>query len=162
MKRLNINYMDKTYIPTLYYICDVRDLNSIINDNILKRGYIMNQVNGKMLNIIYLTRFKKMNLNEYKEFNYCVIKLDKNKLSQNYKIQNYDFFIHSKQEHKPKSDIGRIKPVEFTEIILKDIKNIDKYILSIDFIDNSLLYIIDVEILKSLNKKNIKILNNGK
>ena len=113
----------------------ISNLYSILVDNVLKRSWFQNPVNDKFINIVSLTRFKKLNLIHYKEFCDCVIELDKNKLSQNYKIYKYDFFIHAKQEDKPKWDINRISPFEFEEMVLKDINFIDKYILSINFLN---------------------------
>ena len=154
------SYLDSNHAP-LYHICGIHSLYDILKDNILKKGYFENPLNGEFLHMVSLTRYKKLNLNYYKEFCECIIELDKNKLSQNYKIYKYDFFIHAKQEDKPKSNINRNKPIEFEEMILNDILNIDKYILSIDFINNS-LSIISNELLSLLTMKNIKILNNGK
>ena len=154
------DYLADNYAP-LYHLTMVNDLYDILKRNILKRNkFTITIMNGEY-NIISLTRTKNFNF-LYNQLCDCIIELDKNKLSQNYKIYKYDFSINSKQEDKAKSNIHRKLPFESEEIILKDIKNIERYILSINFLNNSIYDSKSISIIKLLENKNIKILKNGK
>lgn len=57
---------------------------------------------------------------------------------------------------------NRKEPFEYEEIVLKDIINIKKYILSINFIEDSMFSPLFPKVCDILDKNKIKILINGK
>lgn len=78
-------------------------------------------------------------MNYYKNELNIILCLDKNKLIiDRYKLYPYDFFIHSGKESLSKSNINRKLPFEFEEACIDNIKNIDKYIIYVDFLNGSL------------------------
>jgi hypothetical protein len=158
-KFIDESYLLSNYSP-LYHLTDVYFLDSIIDDNCLKVGWVDNHFFGKSMKIISLTRNPKMNLSHYKDFD-VIIELDKNELIKNgYKIYPYDFFIQSKKEDLPKSNKDRKSPFEFEEAITKDVSNISKYIISVNFLGNSIFEIPSLS--KKIKEKNIKVYKNGK
>jgi hypothetical protein len=77
-----------------------------------------------------------------------------------YKFYPYDYFIHSGKETYSKSSIYRFEPFEFEEASVDNIIDIDKYIIYVDFIEDSLFDSPDsINILK---KKNIPIYEAGR
>jgi hypothetical protein len=154
------SYLESNIAP-IYHLTTYWSLESILEDNVLKTGWIDNPIFNKKMKIISFTRESKLNISHYKNDLDIVICIDKNKLiSDGYKILPYDFFINNKDELYPKSDIRRSKPFEFEEVSLKDIINFDKYIISVDFLKKSLYRSYkSVNILKS---KNIKIYEEGR
>jgi hypothetical protein len=81
-------------------------------------------------------------------------------LLDGYKLYPYDYFIQSGKEIHTKSNILRSKPFEFEEASNVDIINIDKYIIYVDFLEDSLFdSSTSINILK---KKNIPIYEAGR
>ena len=154
------SYLDSNFAP-LYHKTNTYDLYHIIISNVLKMTNFENIYSGKVIKMVSLTRNKNLNLDYYKPYLDVNIKLDRNKLMKKYKIIQYDFFIHNNKENKPKSNIFRSSPFEFEEIILKDVKNILEYIISIDFLNDSIIDKQIADIIPILRSKNIIIYNNG-
>jgi hypothetical protein len=153
------SYLDSNFAP-LYHRTTTYGIFDIISSDVLKMTDFENLFNGDKIKMVSLTRNKNLNLDYYKPFLDVIIELDVNELRKKYKILKYYFFIHSKKEDKPKSNIYRQEPFEFEEIILKDVKNISDYIISVNFEDNSILDRQVASIIPILRNKKIKIYNN--
>ena len=160
-KFIEESYLKSNKAP-LYHFTTLNGFLNIIENNIIRVGEYDNIFKGGNIKFISLTREGKLDLNHYKIDIDIRLELDKNELSKKYKIIPYDFFIQSGKENKPKSNIKRKEPFEFEEIILEDIKNIDKYIISVNFRNDSIFDKPVGKILKILKHKNIKIYENGK
>ena len=160
------NFIDESYLESnnapLYHYTTTYQFIEILESNILKMSTFDNPVNGNKIKIVSLTRNKNIDLSYYKPYLDVIIELDKNKLLKKYKILPYDYFIQSGREDKPKSNINRKEPFEFEELVLNDVKNIDKYILSVNFRNDSIFDKPVGKILDILKSKNIKIYENGK
>ncbi len=112
-------YLTSNNAP-LYHFTSTFPFNEIIREDKIKVGYYENSYYDKKLYVVSLTRDK--NFTNYRKSN-IRFELDKNKLKNNYKIIPYDYFIHSKIEKYPKSNLKRVKEIEFEEIILDDKNN---------------------------------------
>jgi hypothetical protein len=77
-----------------------------------------------------------------------------------YKLYPYDYFIQSGKEVHSKSNILRNEPFEFEEASVRDILDIDKYIICVDFSEGSLFD--SSESINILKKKNIPIYEAGR
>jgi hypothetical protein len=121
------SYLKSNDAP-LYHFTSSFVLNEILLSNKITVGYYKNPYLKDFFYFVSLTRTK--NFENYRTANLS-IELNKDKLKNNYKIVPYDYFIHSKMEKYPKSNINRIKEYEFEEIILNDIENLNKYISAI-------------------------------
>lgn len=159
------DYIIDSYLETnnapLYHRTTTYGFLEIIKSNTLKMTEFDNIYQDSIIHMVSFTRNKNLNLDYYKPFLDVVIEIDREKLKDNYKIIKYDFFIHNKMEDKPKSNINRIEPFEFEEIVIKDISNIDRYIISVNFENNSLMDKQVASLIPILREKNIKIYNNG-
>lgn len=142
-------------LPPLYHFTSHYTLNNILRTNILNVGYYENPLNSKKIKFVSLTRNKFFK--DYRNSN-VRIELDKNKLSNNYKIIPYDYFIHSKIEKYPKWNTNRKEKYEFEEIILKDITNLNLFILSLDFNNIEYYYKSEYDISLYNKKYNLDIL----
>lgn len=132
------SYLESNYAP-LYHLTTNWILESILEINKLNVGWIENPFFNKKMEIISFTRNQNLNLTYYKDDINVIIKIDKNKLiKRGYKIYPYDFFIQSKKEIYPKANIKREMPFEFEEAVIVDIKNIMDYIISVNFLEDSL------------------------
>lgn len=152
---INEIYLDSGIAP-LYHSTNTYYLNDILDENILKVGWFENPYLGKSIQMISLSRNKN-----YKSDNNVILELDKNKmLIDGYKIIPYDYFIHSMVEYYPKSSLKRKSKFEFEEIVLTDITEIDRYILSINFMGDSMFT--NPQLINKIIDKNIKILDNGR
>ena len=156
---LDESYLDSNNAP-VYHFTSIDQFISIIKSNILKVDIYDNIFRDENIKFVSLTRNKNFNMEHYRIDIDIRIELDSYLLKQRYKIIPYDFFINQKSEENPKSSINRKSPFEFEEIILTNIKDIKKYIISIDFQNDSILDRKVSEILPELS--NIKIYNNGK
>lgn len=125
------SYLKSNDAP-LYHFTSSFVLNEILLSNKITVGYYKNPYLKDFFYFVSLTRNK--NFENYRTANLS-IELNKDKLKNNYKIIPYDYFIHSKMEKYPKSNMNRIKEYEFEEIILNDIENLNKYISAINFSD---------------------------
>ena len=152
------SYLDSNHAP-LYHFTTIWHLKDILETNKLSVGYYDHLVNGEKTKIVSLTRDKNFNIN-YKEFEVKIC-LDKQKLISNFKINPYDFFSVSKGDLK-KWDLNRINPFENEEVINYDIKNINKYILYIDFFNIDYIYPYLRDIKFYINKYNIECRINEK
>lgn len=152
------SYLESNFAP-LYHFTSSLILKEILLSDQIDIGYYDNPFNKQNIKFVSLTRNKIFK--NYRDSN-IRIELDKNKLKNDYKIISYDYFIHSQQEIYPKSNLKRKKEFEFEEIVLKNISNLHKYILSIN-IDNvdsfyGLKYFLILYIDKyNLNEMSIKI-----
>lgn len=155
------SYLDSNFAP-LYHHTTTHSFYNIMSENILKTSEIEHPFKSKKVKMVSLTRNSNLDISYFKAFLDVVIELDRNKLNKKYKIIPYDFFIHTKKEILPKSNIKREKEYEFEEIIPTDIKNISEYIISINFKDDSIMDRQVASILPTLKDKNIIIYNNGK
>ncbi len=153
------SYLESNHAP-LYHYTDIYGFNDIIKSNTLKVGIYDNIFKDKKIKMVSLSRNKNVDFGYYKYFMDVIIELDKNKLMKNYKIIPYDFFIHTNKENRTKDDLLRKSPFEFEEIILTDVKDILKYIISVDFKNKTFLNA--NETIPILDKNNIKIYINGK
>jgi hypothetical protein len=155
------SYLDSSKAP-LYHYTNIYTFYKILNDNKLNIGFFENPFLDKNIKFISLSRDPNLNLSYYKIDLDVIIELDNNKLRNNYKLIPYDYFVRSGKTEYTKSDLRRKDPFEFEEIILKDIENIKSYILSVNFLDDSILLPIFVNILPILKENKIKILKDGK
>jgi len=155
------SYLDSNNAP-LYHYTNIIQFIDIFEKNILNRGDFENPINKENLKIVSLTRNPKLDMSYYKFDLDVVLELNKDLLMKNYKIIPYDYFINKGVEDNPKSSLKRKEPFEFEEIILSDVSNLDRYLISINFINNSIFYKDILNILPKIKDKNIKIYNNGK
>jgi hypothetical protein len=154
------SYLESNYAP-LYHFTDYWSLESILEDNEIKVGWVDNPFLDNSKKIISFTRNKDLDMSHYKNDLDIVICLDKNKLIlDGYKLYPYDFFIQSGKESMSKSNLERKYPFEFEEASILDIKNIDKYLISVDFKRGTLFD--SVKSVKILKKKNIPIYEDGR
>ena len=105
-------------------------------------------------NILSLTRDINFRLDH--RDNEVIICLDKNKLLNNYKIIPYDFYIQTNKEVYKKWEIGRNR-FENEEILYKEIKDLNKYILYIEFLNIDIYNEYKIQILNYIKKYNIEI-----
>lgn len=156
------SYLDSNHGP-LYHYTTTYQFIDILESNTLKVSQFESPVKGKKekVKIVSLTRNKDFDFSYYKPYLDVIIELDKNELLKKYKILPYDYFIQSGRDDKTKSNPDR-KFFEFEEIILTDIINIDKYILSVNFRNDSIFSNPVAKILPILKNKNIKIYVDGK
>lgn len=148
------SYLDSNNTP-LYHFTDSWTLvNMILEDNSLKIGNFKNPTEMGDKNILSLTRDVNFKL-EHRD-NEVMICLDKNKLLNKYKIVSYDFYIHTKKDNHKKWEIDR-KRFENEEIIYTEIKDLNKYILSIKFIDVNIYNEYKKQLSKFIDKYNLKI-----
>ena len=90
-----------------------------------------------------------------------ILCFDKNKmLLDGYRLYPYNYFIQSGKEYYPKSNVLRSNPFEFEEATNVNITNIDKYIMYVDFLGESLFD--SSESINILKKKNIPIYEAGR
>jgi hypothetical protein len=161
IKKFNIFTIEEAYLESnlapLYHHTTTYNFINIINDNKFENPFKLDKIK-----MVSLSRSKYLDLSYYKFHLDVVIELDRIKLSENYRIIPYDFFIHSKKEDKPKSSLERISPFEYEEIILEDINNIMDFIISINFKEDSILDRQIASIIPILSKKNITLYSNGK
>lgn len=158
IKPFDESYLESNYAP-LYHITDVYSFKDIIKSNTLKTGLFDNIFYNKKIRMISLTRNKNIDFSYFKDAMNITIELDRNKLVKKYKIVPYDFFIHTRKETKTKDNLLRKQPYEYEEIILRDIKNVINYIISVNFKNDTILYF--SEIIPLLQKNNIIIYENG-
>ena len=157
---LEESYLESNFGP-IYHFTNSYYLYSILSENILKTGWFENPFFGKNLKIVSFSREKNMNIDEYKADLDIIICINKNKMIiDGYKLYPYDYFIQSGKEKYSKSNILRTKPFEFEEASKIDISNIDKYIMFIDFLKDSLFN--SSNSVKILKKKNIPIYEDGR
>jgi hypothetical protein len=156
---LDESYLKSNFAPLYHFTYDWV-LESILEDNTLKTGWVENDFFDKKIKIVSFTRERNLDLSHYKNDLNIIIELDKNKMTLNaYKFYPYDFFIQTKKEKFTKSDLRRKQPFEFEEASIKDIVNIDKYLLSVTFLNDSIFNSYkSVNILKS---KKIPIYENN-
>ena len=152
------SYLESNYAP-LYHYTDNWAIKSIIETDTLNIGWYDAPFFGKLSKFISLTRNSYFDLSHYRRAD-CRITLDLDLLKNDYKVISYDYFIHSK-----KTDISKVEsekrkkinvPYEAEEVILENITNIHKYIISIDYFNITDFYFIEKE-LKLLLQKNNKI-----
>jgi hypothetical protein len=155
------SYLDSSKDP-LYHYTNIYTFYKILNDNKSDIGFFENPFLGKNIKFISLSRNPNLDFSYYKMDLDVIIELDNNKLRNNYKIIPYDYFIRSGKTNYTKSDLRRKEPFEFEEVILEDIENIKSYILSVNFLDDSILLPIFTNILPILKENKIKILKDGK
>lgn len=159
-----INFIKETYLEsnkaTLYHFTSLDSFLNIIENNKIKVGEYDNPFKGKNIKFVSLTRKSKLDLTHYKIDIDIRLELDKNELSKRYKIIPYDYFINKNKEEYPKSSINRKQPFEFEEIILEDIINIDRYIISINFMKYSIYNRDIIRLIPVLREKGIKIYYN--
>lgn len=134
MKIFNfLNFIFEGYNrQNIYHLTSLYPLQDILDSDTLSVGYYDNPIGNKNLKMISFTRNKHFGL-EHREYN-VKLELDSEILKNNYKIIPYDFFINSKQETKQKWNVDRIKKFEYEEVILNDIVDLHKYLISIDFL----------------------------
>jgi hypothetical protein len=145
------SYLDSNHAP-LYHFTSIWSLINIFKFNSLSLGHYDHSFSGNIKKIVSLTRDKNFNIG-YKEFE-VKIYLDKDKLTNNYKTNPYDFF--SSKGDKKKWEIDRINPFESEEVIIYDIKDLNRYILYLDFFDIDFIYPYLNEIKTYINKYNIE------
>lgn len=145
------SYLDSSNAP-LYHLTTSWSLNQILKSNELSIGYFDHKIGDKILKIVSLTRDKNLNIDS-KEFE-LKISLDKNRLVNRYKLRPYDFF-GAKSDRK-KWEIDRVNPYESEEITECNIKDLNQYILYIDFFDVGFIYPYLKDIKTYLNKYNIE------
>ncbi len=145
------SYLDSSNAP-LYHFTTTWSLNQILKSNELSIGYFDHKIGDKILKIVSLTRDKNLNIDN-KEFE-LKVSLDKNRLVNRYKLRPYDFF-GAKSDRK-KWEIDRVNPYESEEITECNIKDLNQYILYIDFFDVSFIYPYLKDIKTYLNKYNIE------
>lgn len=157
---LEESYLDSNFAP-LYHFTNNYYLLNILKENILKVGWFDNPFFGKSVKIVSFSRINRININNYKNDLNVILCLDKNRMIiDGYKFYPYDYFIHSGKETYSKSSIYRFEPFEFEEASVDNIIDIDKYIIYVDFIEDSLFDSPDsINILK---KKNIPIYEAGR
>jgi len=146
------SYLDSNYAP-LYHFTTEWSLESILEDNILKTGWIENPFFKVKQKIVSFTRNKDLKMTHYKSDLNTFLCIDTNKLIiDGYKLYPYDYFIQNKKESLPKSNINRSEPFEFEEASKKNILNLDKYLISVTFLDDSIYSSYrTINILKSKN-----------
>lgn len=144
------SYLDSNHAP-LYHFTSVWSLNDILKLNELSLGHYDHKIGEKISKIISLTRDKSFNI-ENREFEVKIC-IDKDKLISNYRINPYDFFSI---KDKKKWEIDRINPFESEELTNCDIKNLNKYILYIDFFNIDFIYPYLNEVKTYINKYNIE------
>lgn len=148
------SYLDSNNAP-LYHFTDAWTLiNMILEDNSLKIGNFKHPTEMGDKNILSLTR--DINFKLKHRDSEVMICLDKNKLINKYKIVPYDFYIHTKKDSHKKWEIDR-KRFENEEIIYTEIKDLNKYILYIKFIDINIYNEYKKQLSKFIDKYNIKI-----
>ena len=159
MKIFNFNefLLEGKFLNSLYHFTDSYALEMILDSNSLELGIYNGLFKNKLIKFISLTRFK--NLKDPMRDSPIRIELDLFKLKYNYKIIPYDFFIHAKQEDKPKSDIRRVKKFEYEEIVLKKIVSLNRYLVSITFDDYRDYLERRNQIKDYINKFNLKNIN---
>jgi hypothetical protein len=116
----------------LYHLTSLYPLQNILDNDEIEVGYYENPYNDETKKFISFTRNKFLNL-EQRKFN-VILELDTEILKTKYKIIPYDFYVHSKQETKQKWYPKRLKSFEFEEIILDDITELHRYLISINFL----------------------------
>jgi hypothetical protein len=153
------DYIEESYLKSnfapLYHFTSIWVFNSILKEDMLNVGYYENPINGEKDKFVSLTRNKDFDLSFRKTE--VRLDLDQNLLRNDFNIIPYDFFIHSNQEQYPKSSIKRIKPFEFEEIILKDIKNLHKYLININFSDIESLFKSQYTLYEYIEKYNTEL-----
>jgi len=125
----------------LYHGTDITSLESIIKDNVLKTGFISDtHWPSKTGSIVSLTRNLKFAKQWSKDVSYggsVIIKFNRSKLKNNYKITPFNFFgnliMHgdsAQARWTPSLSKGTygIERNQFEEAINKDITNVIKYI----------------------------------
>ncbi len=147
----NESYLEGSRAP-LYHYTDTWALANIIEDDVLKIGWYDNPLGSDSVKIISLSRDSLLNIDYYRDIN-CRIVLNKDLLlKHSYKVIPYDFFIQSN-----KTNFGKIEtqkrldnrvPYESEEILLKDIENVGRFIISIDFYELSSYFKIERLLLK--------------
>jgi hypothetical protein len=156
MIKFFLDFIDESYLYSnnapLYHFTNTWSLNQILTSNELFIGHFDHKIDDRIVKIISLTRNRNFDV-KYKEFDVKIC-LDKDKLINNYKLKPYDFF--NTKSDKKKWEIDRINPYEFEEVVECNIKDLNKYILYIDFfeIDSIYTYLIDMK--KYINKYNIE------
>lgn len=154
------NYIEESYLISnnapLYHLTSIQPLKEIIKLDTLNVGYYENPLNNKQIQFVSLTRKIDLDLSKHRKAN-IRLEFNTNLLKQNYKIIPYDYFIHSKQEDKQKWNIERIKPFEYEEIIIKDITDLHKYLVSINFEEDNDIYSDFRNLLEYITKYNIII-----
>lgn len=166
MEIYNFNKFDESYLESnfapLYHYTTTWGFYDIITSNTLKRSKIKHPFFGDDIEIVSLTRNKNLNFDYFKFFIDVVIEFDATRLKSKYKIQPYDFFIHTNKEKYPKSNLGRENPFEFEETITSDIENVIEYIVSIDFRGESIFDRQVASLIPLLRSENKIIYINGK
>jgi hypothetical protein len=139
---INEYNVNKTY---LYHTTSINNLYDILNSNILKKSDTFNNIS-----------FSRNKNYWYKTKRGVRLVLDRELLTQNYKIypfdyyndKNYkdeDFIYDTQKKYLPKSALGiktkndsdRKTPFEYEECIFNDIKNLTKYIVAIEIDDKA-------------------------
>lgn len=138
----------------MYHFTDAWTLVTILNDNILNIGYFDHPTEIGDTKMLSLTRDINFRLDH--RDNEVIICLDKNKLINNYKITPYDFYIKTNKEFLKKWELDRIR-YENEEILYKKIKDLNKYILYIKFIDTDVYNEYERQISEYVKKYKIKI-----
>jgi len=155
------SYLLSNFAP-LYHYTDMKSFINILITNKIEKTRMEHPFKGSKIKMVSLSRLKNLDLGYLKPFLDIVIELDKNKLNKKYKIIPYDFFICSRKEIYPKSNLKRKEHFEYEEIIIDDIDNILGYIISVDFRNGSIFDRDINDILDILEKNNIKIYTDGK
>jgi hypothetical protein len=158
-------FLDESYLLSgrapLYHFTYAYYLNLILDSNKLSIGHTDALVKNIPKKFISFTRDKNLKIPEHRED----IEFNTDRLLNDYKLISYDFYITNYIEDKTKSDPNRIKNVEFEEICLEDILNLNRYIARIEFlkINDPSFYLSLPYIKKYLNTyKNIEVIYNGK
>jgi hypothetical protein len=155
------SYLDSNFAP-LYHYTTTWGFYNIISTKTIKTTDVEHPFGSDKIKMVSLTRNPNLDISYFKEYLDVCIELDRNKLNKKYKIIPYDFFIHTKKEKLPKSNIERKKPFEFEEVIISDIKNVMDFIISVNFKNNSIIDRQVATLLGLLKNKNIIIYNDGR
>ena len=130
----------------------------IINDNSIIRGDY-HLLNGNEVRTLSLTRNPNLiAINNSSDVIFC---LNKDILTTKFKVYPYDYFIVNKREYEKKFSPKRIEPFEYEEALDKDIKNLNKYLLYINFNDINFIKnnLYDIRKYSNTNKIQIRVKN---
>jgi hypothetical protein len=109
----------------LYHFTNLKNALKIIGDYHL--------LNSKEVRTLSLTRNPNLiSINNSSDVIFCI---NKDILKTKFKIYPYDYFIVNKREYEKKFSPNRVEPFEYEEALDKDIINLNKYLLYINFDD---------------------------
>jgi hypothetical protein len=137
-----LDLIEAKQVGILYHFTLLKNLSFIIKNNTLIASNTTGSINKKLkIQCVSLTRTLNKNQFNIANKSECVLILDGNKLSNNYKINPFhdsNQYYFSDEEYD-----------EMEERICKDITNLNKYIIKI------ILYKTNLEIESLLKEKNI-------